>query len=127
MRGPVTLPGPLTPRGTKERPTRREAFDLLVVGHAERLRRRWPTELAGVDVGTEDVPSVPPEWGGEPAPFGLALPATPDRKARIVVFRRPVELRAKTRGELSALVYEVLVEHVAELLGRTADEIDPDR
>jgi hypothetical protein len=42
-----------------------------------------------------------------------------------VLFRRPIELRARTRLERAALVREVLVEHIAELLGRQADEIDP--
>lgn len=126
MRGPLTLPGPISPRGPRARPTRQRAFDLLVIEHSGRLRRRWPAELADVLFGTEDVPSVPPEWDGEPVPFATLLPATIDRPARIVLFRRPIELRAGSRRELSALVNEVLVEHVADLLGRSADEIDPE-
>jgi len=126
MRGPLTLPGPITPRGTRARPTRRRGFDLLVIEHAGRLRRRWSAELADVQVGTEDVPSVPPEWDGEPVPFGSLLRAVDGQPARIVLFRRPIELRAGSRRELSALVNEVLVEHVADLLGRSADEIDPE-
>ncbi len=42
-----------------------------------------------------------------------------------MVFRRPVEMRAKTRLEQLALVNEVLVEHIADLLGRQPGEIEP--
>jgi hypothetical protein len=44
---------------------------------------------------------------------------------RLVVFRRPIELRAETTADLSALVLTVLVEQVSELLGRPPEEIDP--
>jgi predicted Zn-dependent protease with MMP-like domain len=55
----------------------------------------------------------------------LLLRATPTSPARIVLFRRPIEMRAGSRRELAALVREVVVEHLADLLGRDPDEIDP--
>jgi hypothetical protein len=91
----------------------------------ERLAARWESELEDVEFGTEDVPQIPAEWTDEPVPFGSSVPAGPGRPARIVVFRRPVELRAVTRAERTALVNEVLVEHIAALLGRDPSEIDP--
>jgi Zincin-like metallopeptidase len=122
-RGPLVLPGPLSRGWTAETP--RDEFDDLVLQLVERLVRRWPTELADVEFGTEDVPELPSDWRDEPAPLGAVTPARPDAAARIVVFRRPVELRAKTVAEQSALVHEILVEHVAELLGRDPEDIDP--
>ena len=44
---------------------------------------------------------------------------------RLVLFRRPIELRSDTRGDLSAMVLTVLVEQVSELIGRPPEEIDP--
>ena len=44
---------------------------------------------------------------------------------RLVLFRRPIELRSDTRGDLSAMVLTVLVEQVSELLGRPPEEVDP--
>jgi len=44
-----------------------------------------------------------------------------------VVYRRPVEARAAGRPELADLVYEVVVEQVAELLGMEPDEVDEGR
>jgi hypothetical protein len=43
----------------------------------------------------------------------------------VVVFRRPLELRAEGPGDLAALVHAVVVEQVAELLGRSPEEVDP--
>jgi hypothetical protein len=42
-----------------------------------------------------------------------------------VLFRRPIELRATSRLDRAALVNEVLVEHIADLLGRDPSDIDP--
>ena len=44
---------------------------------------------------------------------------------RLVLFRRPIELRSETRADLEAMVLTVLVEQVSELLGRPPEEIDP--
>jgi predicted Zn-dependent protease with MMP-like domain len=46
--------------------------------------------------------------------------------ARIVVYRRPVETRAHGGDELAELVQDVVTEQVADLLGRSPEEIDPD-
>jgi predicted Zn-dependent protease with MMP-like domain len=119
----MVLPGPLSSR--RKVPTPRDEFDDLVIEVVERIASRWQTELAKVEFGTEDVPELPADWEDEPAPLGAVTQALPEAPARIVVFRRPIELRAKSRLERSQLVHEVLVENVAELLGRDPDEIDP--
>ena len=43
----------------------------------------------------------------------------------IVVYRRPVEARARDGEDRADLVFMVVAELVAELLGRDVDEIDP--
>ena len=54
------------------------------------------------------------------------MPArTKGRPARIVVYRRPVEIRTKNRDERALLVHEVVVEQVAELLGLAPESVDP--
>lgn len=45
--------------------------------------------------------------------------------AQIVVYRRPVEIRTKSRDERALLVHEVVVEQVAELLGLSPESVDP--
>jgi len=124
-RGPLTLPGPLTPGRPEPRASGREEFDELVLAAVDRLSDRWKDELGAIEFGTEDVPQLPPDWTEEPIPFGSLKHATATTAARIVLFRRPIEMRAGSRRELAALVREVIVEHVADLLGRDPDEIDP--
>jgi hypothetical protein len=125
VRGPLALPGPLSPHGPMPRPTRRDEFDARVLSLVERLSRRWQAEWGDVEFGTEDVPQLPDDWTDEPVPFGSLVRGTPPAPHRIVLFRRPIELRTASRLEKAALVNEVLVEHLADLLGRDPSEIDP--
>jgi zinicin-like metallopeptidase len=124
-RGPLALPGPLNPAGARGWRSRREEFDDLVLSLVDRYVPRWESELGDVEFGTEDIPQISEDWADEPVPFGALVPPRPGAPARIVLFRRPIEMRAKTRAERTALVNEVLVEHIAQLLGRDPAEIDP--
>jgi hypothetical protein len=62
--------------------------------------------------------------GGE-VPLGRLINGRRDTPHRIVVYRRPVEIRAKNREERALLVHEVVVEQVAELLGLSPENVDP--
>jgi hypothetical protein len=121
----MALPAPLDAAGARLLAGRRQRFDELALGVIDRLKRRWPSELAHVEFGVEDTPMVPVDWTQEPIPLaGLARPVD-DKPARIVLFRRPIELRAQGRRELTALLYEVVIEQVADLFGKEPDEVDP--
>ena len=121
--------GPLAPPQVPLSLTRAEVFEDLVRDSVERLRSRWP-ELRRVDFAVEEVP--PPDGSlrllpGEDAqvPLGRAVPARGGRPDRVVVYRRPVELRSRTRDERAALVHDVGVEQIAELLGLAPESVDP--
>ena len=111
--------------GPEARPSRREAFDELVLSLVERLAQRWESGARRGRVRHRGRTQIPDDWGDEPVPFGSYVAALSGQPARIVVFRRPVELRAATQAERTALVNEILIEHIAELLGRDPSEIDP--
>lgn len=132
MRGPVAPPQvPLAM-------SRADAFDDLVRDSADRLERKWP-QLAGVEFVVQEVP--PAEggeedgwtggraggWGEVPdgVPLGRHAAARSGRPARVIVYRRPIELRSRTRDDRALLVHEVVVEQVAELLGLAPESIDP--
>ncbi|AVH58340.1 MULTISPECIES: metallopeptidase family protein [Streptomyces] len=121
MRGPVAPPQvPLSA-------SRAEAFADLVQDSVERLERRWP-QLADIDFLVLEVPRLEGSgegWSDEAVPLGGTIPARDGRPARVVVYRRPVEIRTKGRDERAALVHEVVVEQVAELLGLTPETVDP--
>jgi predicted Zn-dependent protease with MMP-like domain len=48
------------------------------------------------------------------------------RRARIVLYRRPLELRALDREDLEDLVHDIVVEEVAHFLGLDPHDVDPD-
>ncbi|MFF4329539.1 metallopeptidase family protein [Streptomyces sp. NPDC048387] len=120
--------GPLAPPQVPLSASRAELFGDLVRDSVERLERRWP-QLDEVEFVVADVPGPPggPDggWNDEAVPLGGLVEARDGRPARIVVFRRPVEIRAKTRDDRALLVHEIVVEQVAELLGLSPETVDP--
>jgi predicted Zn-dependent protease with MMP-like domain len=134
------LRGLLVPSGVPLARTRAEQFDDLVLDAVEDIERRWERELAGVEFAVEDVPWVEHTHPDEvildadvlddgSVPLARLLPAHRengrDVPARVVVYRRPLEIRAHDRDDLAVLVRDVVVDQVAVLLGRDPDEIDP--
>lgn len=120
--------GPIAPPQVPLALTRADAFDDLVRDAAERLERRWP-QLADVEFAVQEVPWPQPEGaaadGDDGVPLGRLITGRKDMPNRIVVYRRPVEIRAKSRDERALLVHEIVVEQVAELLGLSPENVDP--
>jgi hypothetical protein len=119
--------------------SRAESFDALVLASVDRLEVSWGEALADVDVVVLDVPPPHPGPEADPAtrthpllpseplaprvPLGRAVARAGRQPPRLVLYRRPIELRAGDR--LPELVHAVVVEQVARLLGRRPDEVDP--
>ncbi|MFF8906809.1 metallopeptidase family protein [Streptomyces olivaceoviridis] len=121
--------GPIAPPQVPLAASRAEVFADLVQDSVERLERRWP-QLADIDFLVLEVPRLEGRgdqaaWTDDAVPLGGVIPARDGRRARVVVYRRPVEIRTKGRDERAALVHEVVVEQVAELLGLTPETVDP--
>lgn len=122
--------GPIAPPQVPLSVTRAEAFVDLVYDSRDRLERRWP-QLSQVDFLVLEVPGAGPDDGPDAAagtetvPLGRMLPAAGGHRDRIVIYRRPVEIRTKGRDERALLVHEVVVEQVAELLGLAPESVDP--
>ena len=117
------LRGPLLPTGMPAARSRAAQFDDLVLDAVERVSRRWGTALQEVEVAVEDVPPA----AADEVSLSRAEPATADRPARIVVHRRPVEARAAGARAREDLVHDAVVDAVADLLGMSPDDVDPDR
>ena len=115
-------------------PTQR--FDGIVLDAVEHVEERWHDRLAAVDFAVEEVPPVEADgsatggWEDEISSAGVPLArllgAAPGRRARIVIYRRPLELRAADREDLEDLVHDIVVEEVAHFLGMDPAEVDPD-
>lgn len=119
------LPGPLSPRGVPRERSRRADFDALVLAVVHDLEARWHAELGLIEFAVEETPLVPDDWEADTVPLASLVPGSGGKPTRLVLFRRPIELRAEGRAELSAMVLTVLVEQMSELLGRPPEEIDP--
>ncbi len=104
---------------------RRDRFDQMVLAVVADLEDRWRDHLGLVEYAVEEAPQVPDDWESEQVPLASLVRGAGTRPTRIVVFRRPIEQRARTRSELATLVHLVLVEQVADLLGLDPDVVDP--
>lgn len=120
--------------------SRSERFDAIVLDALEPIDARWHAELDRLDVAVDAVPEITDcdpttvTWGSDVVedgnvPLARLVPAGVDRdglptRARIVLYRRPLEIRAHDGVDLSDLVHEVLVEQVANYLGVDPDTID---
>jgi predicted Zn-dependent protease with MMP-like domain len=115
--------------------TRAQQFDDMVLDAVARLEPRWEAELAGVEFAVQEVPEAD-ELADDSSPLPLARvvpavaadprsPRRPATPARIVVYRRPLMARAEDDDELSDLIFGVVVEEFASVLGLDPETIDP--
>jgi predicted Zn-dependent protease with MMP-like domain len=112
--------------------SRAEQFDDLVLEAVARLEPRWETELSDVEFAVQEVPDAD-TIGADGVPLARIVrgspdtsdPANPATGPRIVLFRRPLLARAEDEDELSELVFDVVVEEFAEILGLEPETIDP--
>lgn len=119
------LRAPLLPYDAPGFTTRSEDFDDAVRTAAERLEQRWGRQWGDVEFGTEDVPPSEPAPWEDGAPLGRLFPADLGQPTRVVLYRRPIELRSDLHDR-GALVRDVVAEQVAHLVGRSPETVDPD-
>lgn len=114
---------------------------MAVLEAYEPIERRWRDRVTGLDVAVDEIPRITPkdpeniQWPPEviaDGPIALArlIPAGVDvrgnaTRARIVLFRKPIERRAKDTLDLADLLHDVLVAQVAIYLGVEPFVIDP--
>ena len=114
---------------------------MAVLEAYEPIERRWQQRLSGLDVAVDEIPRIAPkdpdsvQWPPEvvaDGPIALArlIPAGVDvrgnaTRARIVLFRKPIERRAKDSVDLTDLLHDILVAQVATFLGVEPSVIDP--
>lgn len=130
---------PLLPADLPASRTRAERFDQAVLEAVADLEVRWPGRMETLEFAVDEVPAVPAQGqesasaevvldGGVPLarflPPGMDARGRPT-KARIVVYRRPLEVRSGDAGELGDLVTEVLAELLADVLGDPDDDDGP--
>jgi predicted Zn-dependent protease with MMP-like domain len=126
------LRGRLVPPGVPLYRSRAQQFDDLVLEAVARLEPRWETELSDVEFAVQEVPDAD-TIDDDGVPLARIVRGSPDTSdpahlaagPRIVLFRRPLMARAEDEDELSELVFDVVVEEFAEILGVEPEVIDP--
>ncbi|MGO0575123.1 metallopeptidase family protein [Ornithinimicrobium panacihumi] len=116
MRGPLAWPPlpAMISRGAR--------FDEMVLDAAETVERRLGQPL-GIELAVEDVPPSDPAPWEHGVPLGRLFPAERSLPARLVVYRRPITQRALDDADLAAVIYEVVAEQVARMLGRDPEDL----
>jgi predicted Zn-dependent protease with MMP-like domain len=128
------LRGRLVPPEVPLYRSRSQQFDDIVLEAVARLEPRWENELADVEFAVQEVPDADTDADiDEGVPLARIVrgsaetsdPQNPATGPRIVLFRRPLMARAEDEEELSELIFDVVVEEFAEILGVDPETIDP--
>lgn len=133
--------GPLFPTTVPVHRSRAQLFDDLVLDIVEQIDPKWRDVLDRVEFAVEDVPQVTHRHPDEvihqsnviedsSIPLSRLVPGHVDglgreHAPRIVIYRRPLEVRGRSVPDLHALVREIIVEQLSNLLGLNPDDIDP--
>ncbi|HET9875768.1 MAG TPA: metallopeptidase family protein [Mycobacterium sp.] len=133
--------GPLLPPTVPGWRSRAERFDMAVLEAYEPIEQRWKERVAELDVAVDEIPRItakdpdsvqwPPEVIADGAiPLARLIPAGVDvrgnpTRARILLFRKPIEQRANDSLELGELLHEILVAQLATYLDVEPSVIDP--
>jgi predicted Zn-dependent protease with MMP-like domain len=125
------LRGRLIPTDIPLYRSRAQQFDDMVLDAVARLEPQWESELAGVEFAVQEVPDEE-MLDADAVPLARidpmhTQPGDPGgaRSPRIVLYRRPLLARAEDEDELSELIFDVVVEEFAQLLGLDPETVDP--
>ena len=121
-RGPMALPGPLSPRSVPAHRPSRESFDLLVGEVLKALEQHFTVEPDHVEVVVEEAPLLPPEWTDD---VPLSIVASSPEGTRVVLFRIPIAQRCRTDDDLEDLVWSVVLDKLSEVWHISPDDLDP--
>lgn len=132
--------GPLLPATLPRHASRSSLFDTTVLEAYAPIAERFPQQLAGLDIAVDTVPRMrldarAPLVSDEvmtdgPVPLGRVIPAGVDElgrptRARIVIFRMPIELRCLDAPSRQHLLRRVLAYLVAQHLNLLPEDVDP--
>ena len=104
--------------------SRIQAFDDAVLAALEEAEKISGRSLASIEVGVEEVPPADGAAWEDSVVLGRAFGAEGSLRARIVLYRLPIQTRAACPGERDALVRHVVFAQLAALIGHPFDE-DP--
>jgi predicted Zn-dependent protease with MMP-like domain len=126
--------GSVLPRGLPISTAPADRFDRIASEAIEHVEHRWREQLSGVEFAVDLVPGADID-PGNPAMDGAIesggvllaqiLPGHGRTPPHIVLYRKPIELRARGLSDLEDLVHDVVVQVIANYLGMEPDVVDP--
>ena len=126
--------GPVAPRRVPLAVSPADRFDRIASEAVEHVERRWREQLANVEFAVDLVPSseldpANPAMDGAIESGGVLLAQIMPGKARtpthIVLYRKPIELRARSVDDLEDLLHDIVVQVIANYLGLEPEIVDP--
>lgn len=124
IRGPLALPHQWSRDPVPlHRPSRSDFFHECVSLSLELIEQHNPEALREIIVGVETVPHLATNWTGDRVPMSAGLEPGKGRKARVVIYQRPLEHRATSRSHLRRIVHHTIVEQLSALTGRSIVDI----
>lgn len=100
---------------------RRQRFDEAVLDAVSAFERRLGSSLPDLEIAVEEVPPSDPAPTERTVSLGRLFPHEGTDRARMVIYRRPVEARGSSSAEVAAIVHEVVVDQLSTMLG-----VDPE-
>ncbi|MFV0460099.1 MAG: metallopeptidase family protein [Actinomycetales bacterium] len=105
--------------------SRAAQFDDLVLDSIERIPAPYAEAIEGVEFAVEEVPPADPSpWEDGEVALSRVYPSHRGQPTRIVIYRRPVELRAEP-SERAEFVHGLVVQQLAQVLGLSPRDLDP--
>ena len=120
IRGPRSLPGPLSASRLPFDTNRQKEFDNFGLAALNSMARTIQAAGVSVEVAVESAPLLPESWD-DPVPASIL---TKDGSTHtIVIYRLPITQRAESSAQVLSLVWEVLSHRVAEIVGVHPDDL----
>jgi predicted Zn-dependent protease with MMP-like domain len=126
--------GRLVPPGVPIATSPADRFDRIASEAVEHVEHRWRDELSNVEFAVDLVPGGDVSLAG-PATDGAIesggvllaqiIPGSGRTPTHIVLYRKPIELRARNLEDLEDLVHDIVVQVIANFLGLEPDVVDP--
>jgi predicted Zn-dependent protease with MMP-like domain len=111
-----------------------DRFDRIASDAVEHIEHHWREQLANVEFAVDLVPGAEVE-ASHPAMDGAIesagvllaqiLPGQGSTPTHIVLYRKPIELRARNVEDLEDLVHDIVVQVIANYLGLEPEIVDP--
>lgn len=120
IRGPRSLPGPLSAKRLPFDLSRPQEFDSYVLAALNSMAPAIKAADIAIEVAVESAPLLPDSWD-DPVPASILTEAGATHT--IVLYRLPIVQRAESPSQVLSLVWEVLSHRVAEILGVHPDDL----